>query len=98
MRSDDKIETPEFSMSTCKLTAMVKPGPANFISGRFVTRMIVNENGEPEAIAIQAGPKSNRDVTALLSMLWNWRFAPTRGRTKPAFCTAYVGVTIGKNR
>jgi hypothetical protein len=98
IRSDATIDTPDFSLSRCKLTALAKPGPASFISGRFIARVIINEDGEPDAIAIRLGPRSNGDLHTLVNMLWNWRFAPNHKPGKPAYCTANLGVTIKPNR
>jgi hypothetical protein len=97
INSDEKLETPEFSLSRCKIVAVAKPAPSAFLSGRFVARLIINQDGEPEAIAIKQGPKSSGDVHTLVSMLWNWRFVPNHKPGKPSYCAANLGVTVGRN-
>jgi hypothetical protein len=96
--SEETIDTPEFSLSRCKIVALAKPKPSTFLSGRFIARLIINEEGEPEAIAIKQGPKSSGDVHTLVYMLWNWRFAPNHKPGKPSYCTANLGVTVSRNR
>lgn len=78
----------------CKLQALSSPGPRAWIKGRILARMIVNELGEPEAIALEKPLSSKSDQAELLAALWNWRFAPVRRNGKPVACSSALGLNF----
>jgi hypothetical protein len=79
----------------CKLQILSTPVTRTLAGKRIEAKVIVNELGEPDAVAFRQGLKRGDKEDALTS-LWNWRFAPVRSNGKLVSCSHTMTIDTTK--
>jgi len=79
-------------VSRCKLQPLARPTPYGVANGRLVARVIINEWGEPEAVGVLSGPRSNSDLKIFVETLWDWRFVPYQKNGKATACSGLIAI------
>jgi hypothetical protein len=80
----------------CKLRTMATPITRTLAGKKIEAKVIVNEFGEPDALAFRTGFKRGYEKEDAITSLWNWRFAPTRSNGKPVSCSHTLNIDTTK--
>lgn len=96
LRQSGRLGNDREVVTDCRLTPIATPVAREFWGKKLYARILVNELGEPEAVFFTRPITKKSDKDALLSTLWNWRFAPLRRNGKLASCSHELVIDASK--
>jgi hypothetical protein len=80
----------------CHLRTMATPITRTLSRKKIEANVIINEFGEPDAVAFRSGLKKNREKADAATSIWNWRFAPVRSNGKLISCSQALTIDTMK--
>jgi hypothetical protein len=76
----------------CELLTTARPITRALLGKKIEALVIVNELGEPDALAFRTELKKRHEKVAAAVSIWNWRFAPVRSNGKLISCSQALTV------